>query len=109
MQVPLLVVCSCPDQSTGIKIAEALVTANVAACVTVQGSTATSVYRWNDKIEHATEAILLIKTTERRYPELEHLIQNLHPYQVPEIIALPITMGLNDYLSWVEKCTNSTN
>ncbi|KOR27203.1 hypothetical protein TI03_07355, partial [Achromatium sp. WMS1] len=65
-----------------------------------------SVYRWNNQIEHTSEAILLIKTTANRYPDLEQVILAHHPDELPEIIATPITMGLKGYLSWVEQCTN---
>ncbi|KOR28854.1 hypothetical protein TI03_03760, partial [Achromatium sp. WMS1] len=74
----LLTFCSCPSQSTAFNIANALIEANIAACVTIQGGNNTSVYRWNNQIEHTSEAILLIKTTANRYPDLEQVILAHH-------------------------------
>ena len=61
----------------------------------------TSVYRWNDAVETATEIPLLIKTSEARYAALENAIRTRHPYATPEIIAVPVVLGLPDYLAWV--------
>ena len=61
----------------------------------------TSVYRWEGKVESAAEVPVLIKTTAARYPALEQAIRNLHPYEIPEIVAIPISHGLPEYLNWV--------
>lgn len=96
----LLVITTLPDRASAERIAEVLVTARVAACVTVLAE-ATSVYRWQGKLEQGSEIPLLIKTTRSAYPELETRLRALHPYELPEIIALPINAGLPEYLNWV--------
>ncbi len=82
------------------KIAQALVETEVAACVQML-SPSTSVYRWQGQIERATEHLLLIKTLCASYPQVEATIKANHPYQTPEIIALPIETGSADYLTWL--------
>jgi periplasmic divalent cation tolerance protein len=96
----LLVITNLPDRATAERIAEALVTEGVAACVNVQAA-CTSFYRWQDKLERADEVPLLIKTTRAAYPRLEISLRKLHPYELPEIIALPVSAGLPEYLNWV--------
>ncbi len=86
------------------KMAGALVEARLAACVQVVGPTL-STYWWKGKIEKATEWLLLIKTRKELYAQLEQAIKELHPYQTPEIIALPITAGSREYLDWIAKVT----
>lgn len=98
-----LVLCTCPDQQTGIRIAEALVNAQLAACINIVPGL-TSVYRWQGKLETGTEILLLIKTTEAAYPQLEARIRELHPYELPEIIAVGIEAGLDAYRRWIEDC-----
>lgn len=102
-----LVLCNCPDSAHAETMAHALVEAGVAACVNVLAP-CQSVYRWEGKIEQAAEIPLLIKTTAAAYPALEAAIAAHHPYDVPEIIALPITAGLPAYLSWLVKETPCT-
>jgi periplasmic divalent cation tolerance protein len=109
MPDPILVFCSCPNQTTALSLANFLVEAGIAACVTVQGGDAVSVYRWQGQIEQAAEVVLLIKTTADRYSDLEQAILARHPYELPEIIAVPIIMGLSGYLSWVEQCTKASS
>jgi len=67
------------------------------------------VYRWQGRVEQAEECLLLIKTSATRYQDLEDAIRVRHPYEVPEIIAVPIEQGLTAYLSWVEQCTNASS
>ena len=100
----LLVVTTLPDRATAERIAAALVTARVAACVNVLAE-CTSVYRWQGKIERAGEVPMLIKTTRAAYAQLEETLRTLHPYAVPEIVALPVTAGLPAYLDWVAQET----
>ena len=99
-----LVFCTCPDQETAARIAERLVGERLAACVNLLPGL-TSIYRWQGAIERETEVLLLIKTVAGRLPALTETLRGLHPYAVPEIIALPITAGLPDYLTWVTTCT----
>ena len=96
----LLVLTHLPDRESAMKLAKAVVDARAAACVNVLGA-CTSVYRWQGKLENATEVPLLIKTTAARYAELEALILSLHPYELPEIVAVPVARGLPGYLQWV--------
>ena len=103
-QEVLLVITTLPDRATAERIAESLVTENVAACVNILAE-CTSIYRWQSKLEHSNEVPLLIKTTRTAYPKLESVLRRLHPYEIPEIIALPISTGLPEYLTWVEEET----
>lgn len=96
-----LVLCACPDEETAINIAENIVAQKLAACVNVLPSVY-SVYHWQDNVESAKENMLLIKTTEQKYASLEKVISSLHPYEVPEIIAINIDCGLPEYLKWIE-------
>ncbi len=101
---PLLVYCTCPDHDTALRIAQALVERQLAACVNLVPGL-TSVYRWQGHTETASEVLLLIKTRQAVYPELEAALLALHPYELPEIIAVPIEAGLPAYLSWIETGT----
>lgn len=100
-----LILCTCPDQATSEKIAKQLVEGRLAACVNILPRL-TSVYTWQDRLETAEEHLLLIKSTKERYPAIEQAINNLHPYDLPEIIALPIARGLPDYLKWIDACVS---
>lgn len=100
----LLVLSTCPDADSGQRLARSLVEGRLAACVNLVGPV-TSVYRWRDAIETAGEMLLVIKTTADRYPALEEGLRAAHPYEVPEIVAVPVQHGLNDYLEWVRSCT----
>jgi len=96
----LLILTNCPDEETANTIALAVVEAKLAACVNILPRVQ-SIYRWQGAVESAAEVPLLIKSTAARYPALEATIRELHPYDVPEIIALPITQGLPAYLNWL--------
>jgi periplasmic divalent cation tolerance protein len=102
----LLVMTTLPDQASAEHLARQLVQSNTAACVT-QLAPAISIYRWQDKIETATEVPLLIKTTQLAYQNLEALIRAAHPYELPEIIAVSVSNGLPAYLDWVSQVTQS--
>ena len=101
----LLVLCTCPKRPTALELATNLVELGVAACATLQAPV-TSVYRWQGQIEQADECLLLVKTSRARYQDLENTIRARHPYELPEIIAVPIEQGLADYLLWIEQCTS---
>jgi len=103
----LLALCTCPDPDGARAIATALVERRVAACVNVTAPV-TSVYRWDERVETTSEVLLLVKTTRDRYPALERMLRDLHPYEVPEIIAVPVDQGLHDYLEWVRLCTDAS-
>ncbi len=104
-QEVLLVITNLPDRATAERVAEGLVTECVAACVNVLAE-CSSIYRWQGKLEHASEVPLLIKTTRAAYPQLESVLRKLHPYELPEIIALPVSAGLPEYLNWVVQETS---
>jgi periplasmic divalent cation tolerance protein len=96
----LLVLTNLPDRAAAERLADALIEKRVAACVNILAP-CRSVYRWQAKLQHDEEHPLLIKTTEERYAALEAAIRAGHPYELPEIIALPIERGLPAYLDWV--------
>jgi periplasmic divalent cation tolerance protein len=98
-----LVVCSCPDEETAEVLAEGLVEGRLAACVNIV-SGVRSVYRWQGALEKSAECLLLAKTLESRLPELQAWLKGRHPYELPEIIAVPIQSGLPEYLEWVGTC-----
>ena len=97
----LLVLTNLPDADSARQVARQLVEQRLAACVNILPA-CTSVYRWNDAIESATEVPLLIKTTLARYPALQAALTEVHPYELPEIIAVPLHEGLPAYLAWVD-------
>ena len=96
----LLVLTNLPDRAAAEKLADALVAQQVAACVNILAP-CRSVYRWKGAVQHDEEHPVLIKTTQERYPALEAAIRAAHPYELPEIIAVPIERGLPAYLEWV--------
>jgi periplasmic divalent cation tolerance protein len=104
----LMIFCTCPDLESADRIAGHLVDRELAACVNITGPV-TSVYKWQGKRENAEERLLLIKTTRQRYAEAEKAILSLHPYELPEIIAVPIDQGLPGYLLWIDQCTKQEN
>ncbi len=97
----LLVLTNLPDRPSAEALATALVEARLAACVNILAP-CRSVYRWQDAIETADEVPLLIKTSAACYAALEAAIRARHPYELPEVIAFPVTQGLPDYLAWVD-------
>lgn len=100
----LLVLTNCPDGETADRIATALVENRLAACVNVLPEVE-STYRWQGTVEQAVEVPLLVKCTRERYPAVEESIRQLHPYTVPEIIAVPVVAGFGPYLRWVDEET----
>jgi periplasmic divalent cation tolerance protein len=97
---PLLVLTNVPDQSSAEKLAHALIESRAAAFVNVLAA-CRSLYRWQGAVETADEIPLLIKTTAANYPRVEEIVRAQHPYDVPELIAIPITHGLPAYLGWL--------
>ncbi len=103
----LLVLSTCPDQATAELIAQVVVEEKLAACVnTLPGIT--SFFHWEGKLDRDNEILLLMKTTTASYAALELLVRQHHPYELPEIIAVPIVDGLTDYLDWISSNTKST-
>ena len=101
MAEEFMLACSTfPDLETARRIARQLVTENLAACANIVPAVE-SIYRWQDKIENAQETLVFFKTTSARYAAFQERLKSLHPYEVPEIICLPIADGLPEYLRWV--------
>lgn len=96
----LIVLTSCPDTEVADRLARTLVEQKLAACVN-RLPAVNSVYRWQGAVERAIEVPLLIKSTRERLPEIQEVIRALHPYEVPEIVAIPVVAGLPAYLRWV--------
>jgi periplasmic divalent cation tolerance protein len=96
----LLVLTNLPDRETAQRLAGALIEKRVAACVNILAP-CSSVYRWKGAVQRDDEHPVLIKTTADRYPALEAAIRAAHPYELPEIIAVPIERGLPAYLAWI--------
>jgi periplasmic divalent cation tolerance protein len=97
----LIVLCTCPDQQTAEHLASALVERQLAACVNILPGIR-SFYRWEGRLQQDDEIQLVIKASQKTWPRLEQFIQQQHPYEVPEILAIPVTAGLPDYLKWLE-------
>lgn len=95
-----VVLCACPDESTARNLASGLVGAGLAACVNVL-SQVRSVYRWQGQVHDEAEALMIIKTTRDAYPALEAWLLERHPYEVPEMLALPVAAGSERYLAWL--------
>lgn len=102
----LLVSTNLPDRQAALDLARSLVERRLCACVNVLAE-CTSVYRWQGNVETAAEVPVLIKTTAERYQALEQAIRALHPYELPEIVAVRIDGGLPGYLEWVGAETRS--
>jgi periplasmic divalent cation tolerance protein len=95
-----LVFSTCADEAAGRRIARKLVEERLAACVNLQPGI-TSIYRWEGAIEEAGECLLVVKTSSERLEALTERLRALHDYELPEIVAVPVTAGLPGYLSWV--------
>lgn len=104
----LVCFCTCPEASTAERIARALVDERLAACVNIVPGLR-SVYRWQGRVEAADEVLLLIKTTPDRCQQLQERLRELHPYELPELIAVEVAAGLPDYLRWVADQTRPLN
>jgi periplasmic divalent cation tolerance protein len=105
MDETLVVLTNMPDRGVAVKLARELVERRLAVCVNVLAE-CTSIYRWKGAVENAQEVPVLIKTRAALYPEIEAAIGKLHPYELPEIIAIPIVRGLPEYLEWVSEGTS---
>lgn len=99
----LVVLCTCPDDPAAERIARTVVSEGLAACV--NRGPFRSTYRWEGALHDEPEVLLVIKTSRARYAELEVRLKSLHPYQVAEIIALPIAAGSREYLAWMAEQT----
>ena len=100
----LIVITHAPDRVIAEKIARSLVDQKLAACVNILAG-CSSVYRWKGNVETAVEVPLLIKTRADIYAEVEAAIKSLHPYELPEIVAVPVAHGSSEYLEWINAAT----
>ncbi|MGH8287668.1 MAG: divalent-cation tolerance protein CutA [Steroidobacteraceae bacterium] len=98
---PIVVLTTCPDEASASRIARDLVESGLAACVSRVGPVQ-SLYRWQGAIQDEPEVLLVIKTVTPRYSELEMRLKSLHPYEVPEIIALTVAASSAEYLGWLQ-------
>ena len=96
----ILVMTQMPDRASALVLARSLVESRVAACVSV-GAPVDSLYHWQGKIETAQETPVVVKTHPSRYPDVEAAIRAQHPYELPEIVAVPVVEGLTPYLQWI--------
>lgn len=104
----LILHCTCPDAASASAIAQALVDERLAACVN-QLPGVLSTYRWQGRVETASEVLLLIKTTADRMPALTARLRALHPYELPELAAVEVRAGDPDYLTWVAAQTSPSD
>ena len=96
----ILVLTQMPDRASALTLARSLLDSRLAACVSV-GAPVESLYHWRGKIETAQEIPVVVKTRSERYAEVEAAIRAGHPYELPEIVAVPVTDGLAPYLQWI--------
>jgi periplasmic divalent cation tolerance protein len=97
----VVVLVTCGSTREARRVAKAVVEERLAACVTILDARVRSIYRWKGTLESATEILLVMKTSRRRLAALQKKIEQLHSYDVPEIIALPIAAGSRAYLAWL--------
>ena len=100
----IIVLCTCGSEKNARQIADKLVSHQLAACVNMQPGIE-SVYQWQEQIQRDKEVLLIIKTQQDRYSELEQVILELHDYELPEIITVPIEAGYQAYLKWITSAT----
>ncbi|HTT07549.1 MAG TPA: divalent-cation tolerance protein CutA [Gammaproteobacteria bacterium] len=106
MSEHILIINTCPDKSTAETMAIKLIDMKLAACVNVLPGIR-SIYRWQGKRETVDEHLLIIKTQRECYDRVQDTLRAHHPYELPEIIAVPIVEGLTEYLKWMdEQCKN---
>jgi periplasmic divalent cation tolerance protein len=106
MATALMCFCTCPNPEVAHSLARTLVDARLAACVNIIAGMS-SIYRWEGAICEDTEALLLIKTSDDAYPLLEAAVKAQHPYELPELIAVPVVTGFAAYLTWLSDCVIS--
>lgn len=104
---PCIAYCTCPDADCAERIAALLVNEQLAACVSLLPGTK-SVYRWDGDLCQDTEVLMMIKTTQARLKALEARVLAQHPYEVPELIVVPVIAGSEAYLHWMETCIASS-
>jgi periplasmic divalent cation tolerance protein len=103
-RLPILVLTHLPDHAAAVELARSLVTERLAACVNV-GAPVQSMYHWQGQIETAQEVPVAIKTRSALYPRVEAAILAIHPYELPDIVAVPLSDGLRPYFAWLDAAT----
>lgn len=103
----VIVLCTCPDPGTAETIARGLVEGSLAACVNILPGVR-SIYRWKGLVESSQEQLLLVKTRRGSYAHVEQAIRDRHPYELPEIIAVPMVAGSSGYLVWINEMVKVT-
>ena len=103
-----VVLVTCANTAEGRRIAAAVVSSRLAACVNILPGSVTSIYRWKGKVETAKERLLLIKTSRKRLAKLQAKVEQIHSYDLPEFVALPIAAGSRAYLDWLEENVRSS-
>ena len=101
------VLCTCPDQAEAEKLAGGLLENGLAACVNIMPEIR-SIYRWQGVLNNDGESLMIIKTSRQKYSSVQSWLERHHPYDVPEIIALPVEQGSGAYLDWVVNETSAT-
>ena len=96
-----VILVTCGTLREARRIARAVVEAKFAACVNVMPNAVESIYRWKGKVEVAREYLLVMKSTAKRWPELERMVRSMHSYDVPEFLVLPVVSGSREYLGWL--------
>ena len=102
----LVILVTTVNQEEAVRIGKEMVNAKLAACANVIPGIQ-SIYRWNGKVVQEEEALLILKSVKARYRALEKAIKTMHAYEIPEIIALPVKEGFNQYIGWVNRETHS--
>ena len=98
----IIILTTTPGTKTAKLIAQLLIRKKLAACVSLSGGFA-SVYRWKGAVETANETLVLIKSVKKNFNKIKQAIKDIHPYELPEIIGIPITIGSHEYLSWLNQ------
>jgi len=96
----ILIYCTCPDINSGQQIAQALVEENLVACVNLLPQML-SIYRWQGKLQQDSECLLLMKTIQSQFTAIQNRVRQLHSYELPELISVPINDGLPEYIDWI--------
>ena len=97
-----IVLCTCPDQASAETLANRLVDNKLAACVNIVPGI-TSIYQWKGKTEKGQELLLVIKSKPGVFESVKNTILEQHPYELPEIISIPLQSGFSNYLSWIDE------
>ncbi len=98
----LIIITTCPNSEEAIRLTEKIISNSLAACVNRFDNMSSS-FLWKSKIHNEKESLLIIKTIDEKYQEIEALIKKMSSYELPEIIAIPIMKGSFEYLNWVEE------